>query len=57
MAELKPCYYCGTKQFLEIAESVVLSEETYQVRCPACGVRGPACYERAEAIDAWNKRS
>ncbi len=57
MAELKPCYFCGTEKFLEVAETVVFSMETYQVRCPMCGVRGPVCCKRQEAIDAWNKRS
>ena len=57
MVELKPCYYCDTKKLLEIAEMVVFSEEAYQVRCPMCGVRGPICSKRAEAIAAWNKRS
>lgn len=56
MAELEKCY-CGIKKFLEVFESVMLSEQTYQVRCPICGARGPVCYKRAEAIDAWNKRS
>lgn len=57
MAELKPCYYCGTKKLLEISEMVIFSQEAYQARCPMCSVRGPVCYEREEAIDAWNKRS
>lgn len=56
MAELKPCRYCGNKTLLEVVEIVVLSEDAYQVRCLMCDARGPMSFERAEAIEAWNKR-
>lgn len=50
--ELKPCPFCGGK-----AEFRSGSSTTPYIRCRECGGRTKSSRDRANLIDAWNRRA
>ena len=48
---LKPCPFCGQPGLHPHRHL------TAWVRCGSCGAEGPVGTDRAEAIDAWNRRA
>ena len=52
MAELKPCPFCGGKDF----EVVSVYGGEYYVDCLNCTTCGPSGETYEEAIEAWNRR-
>lgn len=56
MAELKPCPFCGGKDFRVVFE-LLMTPKIYKVVCESCCAEGPLELNEQRAIDAWNKRS
>jgi len=51
--ELKPCPFCGGKASIRLFYGV-----RYGVFCDCCDARVGGLYiEKADAIDAWNRRA
>lgn len=57
MAELKPCPFCGGEAKIKTIENGLLRKTTFfYIRCTVCGNNTAVQYEKAEAINAWNRR-
>lgn len=53
MTELEPCPFCGN-EYISVIPSV--DKIVYWCKCEECGVE-TSCYEnKADAIQAWNRR-
>lgn len=57
MAELKPCPFCGETWRITSERFIPDAELPYVVVCASCGIMGPKRLTRAEAIEAWNRRT
>ena len=52
MAELKPCPFCGRELL-----SIEGWKDLFWIECFNCQTEGPSGETKAEAIEAWNRRT
>lgn len=51
--KLNPCYHCESL----LVDVQQCRNGKYEAYCFHCGVVGPECNSKEEAIEAWNRRS
>lgn len=57
MSDLKPCPFCGRKEYLQVSKYESDGVWWHYVECTECMANGPVGRKTQDATDAWNERA